>query len=113
MFQIHFRINGEWRTKTLTPELWNQLMESFDKQEFIYGKEVFETNIIQFTSDGSTEFLKLTNFDAISITPVKQSGNTRKDNRDSFFPYFNISDLDLSRYQIFNSLITVDKDGKN
>ena len=111
-FLIHYRINGEWKSRTLTPQIWNTLMDSLDKQEFIYGKEVFETSIVHFSLDGDSEFFKLVYFDAISFTPVSESGNNRKDNRDSFFPYLNKSDIDLSRYQIFDSIVRIDKKGK-
>ena len=111
-FLIHFRINGQWKSRTLTPQIWNKLMDSLDKQEFIYGKEVFETSIVHFSPDGDSEFFKFAYFDAISFTPVSASGNKRKDNRDSFFPYLNETDLDLSRYQIFNSIVRINKKGK-
>lgn len=111
-FLIHFRINGQWKSRTLTPQIWNKLMDSLNKQEFIYGKEVFETSIVHFSPDGDSEFFKFVYFDAISFTPVKGSGNKRKDNRDSFFPYLNKSDIDLSRYQIFDSIVKINKKGK-
>ena len=111
-FLINFRINGEWRSRTLTPQIWNKLMDSLNKQEFIYGKEVFETSIVHFSPDGDSEFFKFVYFDAISFTPVSASGNNRKDNRDSFFPYLNKSDIDLSRYQIFDSIVRINKKGK-
>ena len=102
-FLINFRINGEWRSRTLTPQIWNKLMDSLNKQEFIYGKEVFETSIVHFSPDGDSEFFKFVYFDAISFTPVSASGNNRKDNR---------SDIDLSRYQIFDSIVRINKKGK-
>ena len=111
-FLIHYRINGEWKTRTLTTEIYNQLMESLDKKEFVYGKEAFETSYVHFSDDPEEGLFKLVYFDAISITPVKESGNTRKDNRSSFFAYFNRSDIDLSRYQIFDVIVTIDSNGE-
>ena len=73
------------------------LMELFEKREYVYGKEVFETNIIHNSLDDDSEHFKFVYFDAISFTPAKVSSNTRKDNRNSFFPYLNKSDIDLSR----------------
>ena len=106
-FLINFRINGQWKSRTLTPQLWDRLMDSLDKKEFIYGKEVFEVDIVHNSLDDDSDLFKLAYFDAISFTPIKGSGSTRKDNRDSFFAYFNRSDIDLSRYQIFDSIVNV------
>ena len=104
-FLIHYRINGEWKTRTLTPEIWRQLLESFDNREFIYGIEDMNVPLIAFSDEPETDVFKFVYFDAISISRVRPSGNTRKDNRDSFFPYLNKTDLDLSKYQIFSSIV--------
>ena len=111
-FLIHYRINGQWKTRTLTTEIYKQLMDSLDKKEFIYGKEAFESSYIHFSDSPEEGLFKLVYFDAISITPVKESGNTRKDNRSSFFPYLNKSDIDLSRYQIFDTIVKKNKKGE-
>ena len=104
-FKINYRVAGVWKSRTLTPEVWNDLMNSLDKDEFIYGDEIYEHSEIEFSDCSETGIYKLIYFDAISFEPLRQSGNTRKDNRDSFFPYLNKTDLDLSRYQIFDTLV--------
>ena len=108
-FKINYRVNGNWKSRTLTPEVFNSLMNSLDEQEFVYSKEVFQTNEVRFSDDGEFEYYKLSHFDAISFTPISESGSQRKDPRDSFFPYLNKSDIDLSRYQIFPTLFLDDK----
>ena len=104
-FKINYRVAGVWKSRTLTPEVWNDLMNSLDKDEFIYGDEIYEHSEIEFSDCSETGIYKLIYFDAISFEPLRRSGNTRKDNRDSFFPYLNKTDLDLSRYQIFDTLV--------
>ena len=32
---IHYRINGQWKSRTLTSDMWRQLMETLDRKEFI------------------------------------------------------------------------------
>ena len=103
--KINYRINDVWRSRTLTREIWNQLMDSFDKEEFIYGKEILDTNLVHFSNDAEEGVFKLIHFGAISFTRIKPSGSKRKDNRDSFFPYLNTSDLDLTHYQIIDSIV--------
>ena len=111
-YSIRFRINGEWKSKTLTTDVWRKLMESLDKQEFIYGKEYIDNSYVHFSNDAEDSVFKLVHFDAIAFVPIKESGNTRKDNRKSFFPYLNTTDIDLSRYQIFDSIVRINKKGK-
>ena len=48
------------------------------------------------------------------MTTIREEKTTdehkrRKDNRSSFFKYFNTTDIDLSRYQIFPSIVRFDK----
>ena len=117
---IHYRINGQWKSRTfgqwksrtLTSDMWRQLMETLDRKEFIYAKESFETSLMQFSNESEEGLFKLIHFDAISIEPVIDAGNQRKDNRSSFFKYFNTSDIDLSRYQIFTSITKMNKQKK-
>ena len=109
---IHYRINGQWKSRTLTSDMWRQLMETLDRKEFIYAKESFETSLMQFSNETEEGLFKLIHFDAIRIEPVIDAGNQRKDNRSSFFKYFNTSDIDLSRYQIFPSITKMTKKGK-
>ena len=111
-FKISYRVNGVWKSRTLTSEIWNSLMNSFDEQEFIYGNEIHNTGLVSFSDDANVDVFKLVHFDAISFRRIQASGSTRKDNRDSFFPYLNTSGLDLSRYQIFDSIVEVSKHDK-
>ena len=67
---------------------------------------------MQFSNETEEGLFKLIHFDAISIEPVIDAGNQRKDNRSSFFKYFNTSDIDLTRYQIFPSIIKMNKQKK-
>lgn len=108
-FIIRYRINGVWRSRTLTTEIWRQLMETLDKKEFIYDVDNVESSLIKFSDEAEDGVFKFIYFDAISIVPIDDNHKRRKDNRSSFFKYFNTSDLDLSRYQIFSSICTVGK----
>ena len=36
-YRIRYRVNNEWRTKALTPEVFNGLMESFTEEDFIFN----------------------------------------------------------------------------
>ena len=105
MYMIHYRINGRWKSRTLTSEIWHQLMETLDSKEFIYGKESFDSGLMSFSNESEEGLFKIVHFDAISIVPLIDTGDKRKDNRSSFFKYFNrtvnCSFIDLSRYQIF------------
>ena len=107
-FLLRFGINGKWKTRTLTTEIYNQLMDSLDKKEFIYRKEVLETSCIHFYNEPEEGLFKFVHFDAISFEPVKSSGNNRKDNRS-----FNRTGLDLSRYQIFDTIVSIDSNGSS
>lgn len=103
-YKINYRVNGTWRSRTLTPEVYHDLITSLDEEEFVYGNEVFESSYTKFSDDAEGSLMKLIYFDAISFTSI-DSNTTRKDNRGSFFPYLNKSGLDLARYQIFDTLI--------
>ena len=58
-FKINYRVNGNWKSRTLTPEVFNSLMNSLDEQEFVYSKEVFQTNEVRFSDDGEFEYGRL------------------------------------------------------
>ena len=104
-YKVNYRVNGTWRSRTLTPEVYDSLINSLDQQEFIYGNEVFESSYARFSDQPEGELMKLIYFDAISFTRINPSRSTRKDNRSSFFPYLNKSNLNLTRYQIFDTLL--------
>ena len=108
-FLIHYRINGQWKSRTLTTDIWRQLMETLDAKEFVYSKESLDSGLMKFSDESEEGIFKFVYFDAISITPINDEHKRRKDNRSSFFKYFNTTDIDLSRYQIFPSIIRFDK----
>ena len=108
-FLIHYRINGQWKSRTLTTDMWRQLMETLDNKEFVYSKESIDSGLMKFSDEAEDGIFKFVYFDAISITPINDEHKRRKDNRSSFFKYFNTTDIDLSRYQIFPSIVRFDK----
>lgn len=102
-YKFNFRICGVWHSRTLTPEVFRELKEKFTENSFIY---TIDTEGETFNSDPEiTEIPPWSMYDAVSIKEVKQKGN--KEIGGSFFKHLNISGLDLSRYQIFDSLTEV------
>ena len=91
-FIIHYRINGQWKSRTLTTDMWRQLMETLDNKEFIYSKESIDSGLMKFSDEAEEGIFKFVYFDAISITPINDDHKRRKDNRSSFFKYFNTTD---------------------
>ena len=87
--------------------MWRQLMETLDNKEFVYSKESIDSGLMKFSDEAEEGIFKFVYFDAISITPINDEHKRRKDNRSSFFKYFNTTDIDLSRYQIFPSMVSV------
>ena len=53
-FLIHYRIDGQWKTRTLTPEIWNELMASLDTLRFVYGFEESNQTEIRFSDEAET-----------------------------------------------------------
>ena len=110
-YKINYRVNGVWKSRTLTPEVYNALMDSLDKREFVYANEVFQSSYTKF-SDEPDEIMKIIYFDAISFTPINHSNSHRNDNRGSFFPYLNKTNIDLTRYQIFDTIVSTQSNGQ-
>ena len=65
-YMINYRINGQWRTRPLTTEIWKRLLDSIDKDDFVYGKEIFETGMIDPSDALEIELYKLIHFDLIT-----------------------------------------------
>ena len=114
MYKIQFKVNNEWRTKPLKPEVWNKLMENFTLNNFIFDMD--EKPPEYFYEHGGEEFPTWSLFSAIKFSRYhKHEGNN--DVGGSFFRYLvnncpkRVVDY-LKRLQIFDSL-TVNMKGKN
>ncbi len=104
-YVFRFKVNGQWHTKALTPELFNNLMENFNENSLIFDITNHESifNFDNISDQTEMNVPEWNMFDAIGITQMKQSG--RNDKSGSFFPYLNTTDIDLTECQIFKSLV--------
>lgn len=105
-FRVNYLVNGVWRSEPLTPEVYNKLLEKFTEQSFVYDYGVSNTDYdIDRVSNMIEEDIPCWNlFDAIGIDTVEK-GNSKQYHDGSFFAFINKSEFDLTRYQIFDSLI--------
>ena len=105
-FRVNYCVNGVWKSEPLTPEVYNKLFEKFTEKSFVYDYGVTNTEYdIDRISNMIEEDIPCWNlFDAIGIDIVEK-GNSRESHNGSFFAFINNSEFDLTRYQIFDSLI--------
>ena len=110
-FRVNYQVNGVWRSEPLTAEVYNKLISKFTEQSFVYDYTLSNTNYdIDRISNMIEEDIPCWNlFDAIGIDVVEK-GNSRQFHDGSFFAFINHSEFNLTRYQIFDTL--VDKDNK-
>ena len=108
MYKIQFKVNGEWKSKPLTPKVMNKLMENLTEQNFIFDLEDIIPDY--FYEEGGEELPTWSLFTELSFSPYqKYDGN--KDRGGDFFPYLTIPNTPkvlvdyLKRFQIFDSLI--------
>ena len=105
-YRIRYRVNNEWRTTALTPEVFDDLMESFTQEDFIFD---FDSTPPEYFYDRqSMQMPAWSLFSAIKFEPIKKvkSNNDRGGN---FFKYVtdNLPSIVveyLKRLQIFDKL---------
>ena len=39
MYKIQYKVNNDWRSKPLKPDVWNKLMENFTLKNFIFDMD--------------------------------------------------------------------------
>ena len=104
-YKFTFRVNGQWYSKPLTPELWHTLLEKLKNGSLIY--DIDNKPPEYFYEKGGEELPEWSIYDAIGVNKSHEYDFMRKENSGSFFQYLlkePLQDLDLSRYQIFSSL---------
>ena len=74
-YRFGFRVNDQWKSKPLTHELFNQLMDNLTKEKFIYDMD--NKPVEYFYDNCGQELPEWSLFDAISVKPV--SGIERRE----------------------------------
>ena len=108
-FKLQYNVGGEWRTKPLNPKTWNDLVESFTKQDFLFEYDN-ELPPEYFYEKGAMELPHWSLFSAIRFCRINTEGgyNTVEG---SFFQYLVSREVPrpirdyLIRLQIFDSLV--------
>ena len=100
-FDLKFRVDGKWRTAKLTPEKWRELNEKFTEESLLYSIDKNYDNV-HFSDDKIPDLPDWSLFDAIRLQEVKGKGN--EEVGAAFFKFLNNTDIDLTRYQIFDEI---------
>lgn len=111
-FNFGFKVDNQWYSKPLTPELYNKLMENFTLENLIFNIDNKPPEY--FYEQGSMNIPEWSLFSAIRIAPISQK-KSNNDTGGNFFQYLtnklpNHVVEYLSRLQIFDKL--VDNTGK-
>lgn len=112
-FEFAFKVNGSWRSKPLTPELYRKLRENFTQKTFIYNamERDYSYTPNNFSNPEEWDVIDWTLFDAIGVKLINERKG-EKQKKGGYFRYINKTDLDLRRYQIFDKLYKMNKKGK-
>ena len=112
-FEFNFKVNGQWKSKPLTPELYRKLRENFTHKTFIYNAMERDTSYTpnNFSNPEEWDVIDWTLFDAIGVKSINYKKGERKKNG-GYFRFINKTTLDLSRYQIFDKLYNLNKKGE-
>ena len=114
-YKIQFNVNGEWHSKPLTPEVYNQLLANFDLKHFIFDLENKPPEY--FYEAGHMTLPEWSLFSSLKLSRLANSSrNEYNDRGAAFFKYLVKSEVPTSiknyliRLQIFESL--TNKNGK-
>ena len=114
-YKLQFNVGGEWHSKPLTPELWKDLVDKFELENFIFNFNGDGKPAEYFYDKGSMEFPEWSLFSSIKFCRTTSNGGYRSV-IGSFFKYLVSKDVPeiireyLKKLQIFDSL--VDENGK-
>ena len=105
-YRIRYRVGKEWKTKSLTPEVFNDLMDSFTEEDFIL--DIDSTPPEYYYDEQSMQMPPWSLFSAIKFEPVKNT-KSYNDRGGNFFKYVthNLPSIVveyLKRLQIFDKL---------
>ncbi len=110
-YKIEFKVNGQWHSKPLTPEVYNKLMENFTEEHFIFDLEFIPEEFTGVISGDDAELPDWSLFSALRFSKYLHKDRVNKDVGGSFFNYI-INDKVppqvveyLKRLQIFDSLV--------
>ena len=99
-YKFCFKVNGQWYSKPLTPELYDEMMSKFSEESLLYS---IDKTFKDYISDPAVYDLpEWSLFDAVSIKEVRKKGNNEVSG--DFFPFVNRTCINLERYQIFDSI---------
>ena len=112
---IKYLINGEWHSKPLNDESWMQLINGLQHDNIFDAVLTNDDGTPVFSDQAAELTIAWYFFDALEFKQIRPKEKEYKKNKNgvnrpdtyegrdgAFFPYWNNSDLDLSRYQILH-----------
>jgi hypothetical protein len=105
-YLVTFETEQGYKSLPLTSEVKNKLVEDFRSNSAGYGVDLLKTDLISFSDTNDVSLPTFTNYTAFGIKTIYQKSTNNREG--SFWPYLNLTQLDLKRYQIFDSLVDED-----
>jgi hypothetical protein len=108
-----FETNKGFKRKPLTPEVYHDILILIERNAFDYEVEETPEELYDFSDTPNKDLIIIIFF---GIEPIIRSNETKVNKRNQirktsensregqFWPYLNTTKLDLSKYQIFDSL---------
>ncbi len=107
-YKISYKVNGDWHSKQLKPETYNELMKNFTEEHFLFDLEVVNPEF--FYEAGGEKLPDWSLFSELVFSPFTEAKHN-KDVGGSFFQYLVIDNTPkiiidyLKRLQIFDTLV--------
>jgi methionine salvage enolase-phosphatase E1 len=105
-FLVIFQTDTGYQSKTLTSELFQDLLSKFKSNALNYSSETVNSQKMIFSDSEAVHLPQIHWFKSFGIKPIIKQGTTNRSG--SFWPYLNLTQLILDRYQIFQSLLGPD-----